>query len=384
MVFRLWTIGKAVDWPTLRDGSPPGIKFSAKITNGDFVLDFPINPLLNGTAPSERRFMVLTDAFREYNGWSSSVCYMGPQWAPRLAIAAANGAKDMNGWGSWAPGCTWPDSGAQLLNWTQADGYKAWRGYWNSYRMFNGTATNGGFSMTQANAYALYRLSWNASDTSEAIATDWSTLYFGATNSIPVAGILAESINAWYQTSEPSSIGDYTLMWTMMTRASPLIFQSLYTQGVTADQCRQAMNASMESLAVMQGYLDMVDPSAIPGSPSQAAAAYAGLVRSIGISRDYLTAYFWWREAGIRNASLATDTSQGNCAVQMDVLRSLSSSVSTFAARYPLEDSNWAVSTLGTELYSVPFWWAEPGNVWYRTMAEWVPAWQAAQATACG
>ena len=70
MLFRLWLFGEPVDWPALRDNSPPDVQFSVKITNGDFLLDFPINTLLScnnasaGCAPHERRLIVEVDAFR--------------------------------------------------------------------------------------------------------------------------------------------------------------------------------------------------------------------------------------------------------------------------------------------------------------------------------
>jgi hypothetical protein len=102
MIFRLWLFGQQVDWPQLRDGSPAGVAFSVKQTQGDFLLDYPINPLLQcnvtaGLCPArDRSMMVEIDAFRQYNGWTSGVCWMGSQWGPRLATAASSGVSMLN------------------------------------------------------------------------------------------------------------------------------------------------------------------------------------------------------------------------------------------------------------------------------------------------
>lgn len=106
MVFRLWLFGQPVDWPVLRSGTPDAVRLSVKQTQGDFLLDYEINQLLECSAggdcpPRDRRMTVEVDAFRQYNGWTSGVCYMGEQWVPRLTEAAAHGASDVWGWGSW-------------------------------------------------------------------------------------------------------------------------------------------------------------------------------------------------------------------------------------------------------------------------------------------
>ena len=209
MMFRLWLFGQPVDWPVLRDNIPPDVEFSVKQTQGDFLLDYPINALLQCSnssggycPPRDRRMIVELDAFRQYNGWSAGVCYMGSQWAPRLAQAAAAGAADVWGWGSWAPGCTWPDSGPSLVNAT-AGAFKSWRTWWSSFRIFTPTATNGGFALgAQANAYLLYRLSWDPLPANETqIALDFGALYFGAANAGAIAALLGSSLPAWLQTT---------------------------------------------------------------------------------------------------------------------------------------------------------------------------------------
>jgi hypothetical protein len=121
LIFRLWLFGKPVDWPQLRDGSPANASFSVKQTQGDFLLDFPINPLLlcnKSLCPArDRALMVEVDAFRQYNGWTSGVCWMGSQWGPRLAVAAASGVQMLNVSLSADVGCvgTWLHRGCPAV-----------------------------------------------------------------------------------------------------------------------------------------------------------------------------------------------------------------------------------------------------------------------------
>lgn len=378
LVFRLWVLGQTVDWPTLRNNTPPGLEFSVKQTEGDFLLDYPINNLLNSTAPRERDFMVLVDALRQYNGWTSALCYMGSQWGPRLAIAANNGVKDLNVWGSWAPGCTWSDSGPSLGNFSIKNGYKSWRGYWNSYRMFNGTETNGGFSLNgQANSYLIYRLAWNSTADPMDIAADFGTLYYGASNSPYIVTILNASLYAWYQTSVPETIGDFTLFWTMMSHSYSSLWAHLVTEGVTADQCAFASNVSASYITVMENALRQINPNVIPSTnPS----GYNALVRAIGISRDYLNAAFSWREAGMRNITLGTNPSVDQCTVTRNIVLQAQTMIETFGQRYPIEDGNWAVNSLGEELYSAPTFLT---NTQYRTMSGWIQPWLTYLNTVC-
>jgi hypothetical protein len=78
LVFRLWVFGEPVDWSGLVANSPADVEFSIKQTQGDFLLDYPINDLLKCTAelcpPRDRKIIVEVDAFRQYNGWTSGVC----------------------------------------------------------------------------------------------------------------------------------------------------------------------------------------------------------------------------------------------------------------------------------------------------------------------
>jgi hypothetical protein len=382
MYFRLWAFGEAIDWALISSGTPPDVRLSIKQTAGDFLLDYPINPLLlchphqphhpaattaSGAAvcpPQQRRIIVEVDAFRQYNGWSSGVAYMGEVWAQRLAQARASaqgGAMDVWGWGSWAPGCTWPDSGPQLVNGTRggaSGGYKSWRGWWNAFRMFNATSTNGGFSLGgQANAYALARLSWGtptaaAPPNASQIALDFGAAFFGAQNAAPVAALLAASSAAWLATSSPPALGDFTLFWTMMQRNGGA-FATLAPK-FTLGQFDAAQAASQLAVRDMELSLARIDPAAVPAAYN--ASALAGAARAVGVTGAYLGAYFSWRSAGLAVAQLAANPAPtpGDCSAAAARIGALGSSVGLFDARYPLESAAWEVGSLDPALWSHP------------------------------
>jgi hypothetical protein len=404
MLFRLWLFGQPVDWPLLRDGSPPDAEFSVKQTQGDFLLDYPINTLLRCTnasggggggggggsgsggedcPPRDRRMIVEVDAFRQYNGWTSGVCYMSSQWAPRLAQAAAAGAADVWGWGSWAPGCTWPDSGPSLVNAT-AGAFKSWRGWWGSYRAFAPTATNGGFALgAQANAYLLSRLSWDALPANETqIALDFGTLFFGAANARAVAALLDASLPAWLQTSAPASVGDFTLFWTMMQHDNGA-FKKLVAKGnasALADEFQAAADASAAAVERMEAALAAVDPGSVPGSNP---AGYAGAARAVALSKAYLAALFAWRSAGLAVAALAAQPPPAGaaaCDAAGAAAAASGAAAAAFDAAFPIESAAWEVGSLDAALYSAPGFLTSTRE---RTMAAYGPAWAADIAAAC-
>ena len=373
LYFRLWVFGEPVDWENLKDNTPADVRFSVKQTQGDFLLDFGINTLLkcvNGTCPAhDRRLIIEVDAFRQYNGWTSAVAWMGSQWAPRLAeaIENANGTSiDVWSWGSWAPGCTWPDSGPTLINGT-AGTYKSWRSWWSTYRLFNATATNGGFSLGgQANAYLIYRLSWDTQPNETQIALDFGTLFYGAENSVAVAQLLNASFYAWLPTSSPEGLGDFTLFWTMMQHDVGT-FSGLATK-YTLTEFDAAASASSAAIDVMENALSLIDPSKIPTAFPY---AYAGAARAVSMTRHYLSAAFSWRNAGLSVAQLGSKPTPTQCADSTNRIALLLNSTTTFGNLFPIEGAQWVVSSLDESLYSHPPFL----NSSERTMIDFVERW---------
>ncbi len=381
LIFRLWVFGQPVDWPHLVANSPPDVEFSIKQTQGDFLLDYPINKLLLCTPaqcpPRDRRIIVEVDAFRQYNGWTSGVCFMGEQWAPRLALAKANGAADVWGWGSWAPGCTWPDSGPQLLNAT-AGAFKSWRGIWDSYRVFNATPTNGGFAFgAQANAYLLSRLSWDTTATASAVALDFGTLFYGAENAEPVRALLNASLHAWLPTSYPLS--DFSLFWTMMQRDVGT-FGKLAAANTSLASFAAPAAASAQAVASMEAALAALRPGSIPASNPN---GLAGAARAVAVTKGYLQALFAWRTAGLTVALLQQQyrppRPPAACAAARAALQALSTATAAFDASFPLESASWVVGRLDPGLYSFPPFLESTE----RTMAAFEPLWAAAVQAAC-
>ena len=67
MIFRLWLFGQAVDWPLMRSGTPNATRLSVKVTQGDFLLDYPINQLFecaSGDCPPRDRRMIVEVGWR--------------------------------------------------------------------------------------------------------------------------------------------------------------------------------------------------------------------------------------------------------------------------------------------------------------------------------
>lgn len=383
LVFRLWVFGEPVNWKVLIDNSPPSVEFSIKQTQGDFLLDYPINDLLKCTPtlcpPKDRRVIVEVDAFRQYNGWTSGVCFMGEQWGPRLEEARESGVVDMWGWGSWAPGCTWPDSGPTLLNVTPTDPpYKSWRGWWDTYRMFNGTESNGGFSLGgQSNAYLLYRLSWDAPPANAtAIALDFGALYYGAPNAAAIGALLAASIHAWLPTSSPS-VGDFALFWTMMQHDHGDTFGGIARMNVTLAQFQAAANASEAAVGDMEAALERVVPSAIPPTNP---LGYAGAVRAVGVSKAYLAALFAWRSAGLAVALLGEKPTPSACNDTLALIADLGAKVAVFDGAYPIESASWVVGRLDKALESYPPFLQSV----QRTMGDFVEPWETTVKKTCG
>ena len=381
LYFRLWVFGEPVDWPNLRDNTSPDVRFSVKQTQGDFLLDFGINNLLkciNGTCPAhDRRLIIEVDAFRQYNGWTSAVAWMGSQWGPRLseAIANANGTSiDVWGWGSWAPGCTWPDSGPTLINGT-AGSYKSWRSWWSTYRLFNATETNGGFSLGgQSNAYLLYRLSWDTQPNETQIALDFGTLFYGKENAEAIAQLLNASFYSWLPTSSPSGLGDFTLFWTMMQHDVGT-FSGL-AKKFTLAEFDAAESESSAAIDVMESALALVDPSKIPLAYPN---AYNGAARAVSMTRHYLSAAFSWRNAGLSVAQLGATPTPTQCADSKRRVALLLNTTTTFGQLFPIEGAQWVVSSLDESLYSHPPFL----NSSERTMFDFVERWLGQVSSVC-
>jgi hypothetical protein len=235
--------------------------------------------------------------------------------------------------------------------------------------MFNATGSNGGFSLGgQANAYLLYRLSWDAPPANAtAIALDFGALYYGAQNAAAIGALLAASIHAWLPTSSPS-VGDFALFWTMMQHDNGDSFGGIARMNVTLAQFQAAADESGVAIGAMEAALGRVDPSAIPSTNPY---GYAGAVRAVGVSKAYLAALFAWRSAGLAVALLGKKPTPTECSTTLGLIADLGVKVGNFDAAYPIESASWVVGRLDKALESYPPFL----KTVQRTMAGYVEPW---------
>jgi hypothetical protein len=79
------------------------------------------------TGGTRVRWSAVTCGQRNACGLASPLVVLTrPRGAPRLNVRVSMCPLPS----SWAPGCTWPDSGPELYN--ASAGYKSWRNWWNS------------------------------------------------------------------------------------------------------------------------------------------------------------------------------------------------------------------------------------------------------------
>ncbi|MCB0215110.1 MAG: hypothetical protein KDH92_00635, partial [Chloroflexi bacterium] len=88
---RIYALEEQLDPDRMFDGLDPGIVLSLKNTRGDFHRFSPPSPLI-GRGDGARQVLEF-DAWREHEGWNLYPCYMGDEWAPRVAAARAAGIR---------------------------------------------------------------------------------------------------------------------------------------------------------------------------------------------------------------------------------------------------------------------------------------------------
>jgi hypothetical protein len=431
LVYRLWVLGSAIDWDTFVDSTPPGLRISVKAEEGDFVLDQGPNRLLqNRTVLATRRFEVLVDAFREYNGWGAAACYMGKQWPTRLGQALANGAVDVNVWGAWSPGCTWPTTNAfnELQNVTGPEGQdRTWGQHWNGFRLFGQSGVNGAVSVSgvanarlagdvaTASLAGLERMAGSAPGTngSESAAAACSSVLTVAGGAVPVpAGVIAacvsalvHSIDIWIPATQPQT--DFAWQWTMMLNADEgKLAKSFTAQGASsmspakldaasAPALSAAMTAEASARAVVAGAAAAVNPTGA-----------AALLRSVRLAALYSRTLVcfkeaaWWALFGLQaNATqgpsgcagwaAATDgpgRSSGCAAFNASVVR-LQPIFSEWEANFTETAVFWQVTAPDPFLNSRPSFWSDGahGPVYPRSVRGWVDWLQQEQASKfCG
>ena len=180
VVFRLWRIASDASGARpiiaeIRDDA----MLSIKNTGGDFFFNSPTTNVITSGLPREQPFVVIFDAFRQFDGWSRLFCYM-KRYEDAMRDCHANGVQGVNAWGPWSEGCIWPDWEPGYLRDQRGEPQKeavSWAGYWNSYRMYTR-----GFTPGQANAYLLSRLAWDPDASVAQITRDFCKMHLGKEN----------------------------------------------------------------------------------------------------------------------------------------------------------------------------------------------------------
>eukprot|EP00039_Didymoeca_costata_P005782 m.84522 g.84522 ORF g.84522 m.84522 type:complete len:694 (+) comp12971_c0_seq2:22-2103(+) len=367
LVVRLWEVS-STDWPVLRDNTPSNMTFSAKQTQGDYILSEPLNDFFSAktNASQDRKFMVLVDAFREYNGWTSTLCFM-QQWEQRIAEIYNAGAVSLNVWGAWSPGCTWPDSGPELLN--QSSGFKTWRGRWNDYRIYFPTKSNAGFSMTRANTQYAAQLGWNSSTKATDFSLSFGQRYFGTANAAALAQTLMLSENAWRATQAAGPDGRFDFQWTIVFNPHDQNMKDffLHTESEVTAIRVNATNLADE----LETAASKINPSLVPNK-----STYTGFSSAVNKSVLYMRTYSWFKETCWRYHFYITK--KLNCTGFVNAVSETRKFMDMWS-RYPQEATNWQISRPDPILYSRPDFF----NSEQLYMEKWVETWESAVPKSC-
>ncbi|XP_065191048.1 uncharacterized protein LOC135822251 [Sycon ciliatum] len=344
-ICRLWQWNGGQDWEALLQGTPSDLIFSVKVTAGDYLLDQPIHPLLaaNSTAPQQRPIMVLVDVFREYNGWAKTVCYV-QQWDARLKQVHKLGVRMLNVWGAWSPGCTWPDSGSQLINGT-AGQYKSWQGLYNNYRVYT-ASPDMIFSGARPSAYLLYRLAMNIGDDMGQITADFGSLYFGKANSEHIANALFVTQDAYLNAlSYPRSVADFVVQWAVVFNPVDSKLE-VFPKITNYSELLEVNGNVRRAILYFNGNL-----SNVAAPPSQ--DIWQSFNKSAAITVLYWSSLITWRQIYHLNHSLALGH-RTTCALLSSSLSEWHTLMANWDTVAPEQGEDWEITRVSRKLESRP------------------------------
>jgi len=344
LVFRLWRTGSTPKaFETIAANTPDDLMLCIKNTSGDYYLKVGANALLRTGAPSKRPFMVLFDAFREFDGWSRLICYP-TLWKERFELCAKTGVRAVNCWGPWSPGCIWPDEERGYL--VGPDTPKSWRGLWADYRIFLN-----GFTPGQANVYLFSHLAWAPKTPVEQITRDWAKLHFGPVNVAAVAEALNLSQKIWMETflrrTHPCHV-----KWTMIfsprkERANDALKHNAFDAILQSNQ--RAIDGSQRMLDLVQG----IDPATCP-NPGAAKGLSAAAQKTALFFETYMAA----REGWLRRARLEGLKGEARGA-ELTALAEVCTHLRRLLPKwqeYPQEAVDWRILEDDEKLRTAPYW----------------------------
>lgn len=344
LVFRLWRTGQTPKaFETVAANTPDDLTLCIKNTSGDYYLKVGANALLRTGAPSKKPFMVLFDAFREFDGWSRLICYP-TLWKERFELCAKTGVNAVNCWGPWSPGCIWPDEERGYL--VGPDTPKSWRGLWADYRIFLN-----GFTPGQANVYLFSRLAWAPKTPVDQITRDWAKLHFGPTNVAVVAQALDLSQKIWMETflrrTHPCHV-----KWTMIfsprnERADDALKHN------TFDAILQSNQRSIEGSQRMLQLIQSIDPATCP-NPAAGEGLRTAAEKTALFFETYMTAREGWLRRG-RLKVLKGEARAAELKALTDVCTRLRSLLPKWQ-EYPQEAVDWRILEDDGKLRTAPYW----------------------------
>ena len=403
LIFSLWipTTPLQDAWGVFKNATPPGLAVMVNDGQGDFLWSHGINDILAQGAARDRALYVASDAFRQYDGWGRLLSSPSQQWAQRLRVAQATGARGALAFAEWSPGNTWPDSlnfpEGQLLNWTAAEGFKSWVGYWNRYRISQLRA-HGLFSPSEANVAVLARLYWDPSQDPLALTSAWAR---GPPLSLAplAADLLAAAYNAsgeGWMAKYLANVDEYAVEWSIVftPKYAPnpesvgngllSLFANASLVDVLGANARVAAAFASAASLVQQALEANGTAPRLPGPLSNEAVQREGapgpaLLLAARKTADHAALLCGFRLAAWLNHSLAqggTPVSEG-CPLLQGALQALELGVPTFGQLYEEESAQWNVASADPKLDSRPYFFRLTG----RSYADWLPLlrrdWQA-------
>jgi hypothetical protein len=401
LIFSLWipTTPLQDAWGVFKNATPPGLTVMVNDGQGDFLWSHGINSILQQGAARDRALHVASDAFRQYDGWGRLLSSPVQQWAQRLQVAQGTGAAGAMCFAEWSPGNTWPDSvqvpSGQLLNWTEAEGYKSWLGRWNRYRISQLQGAAGLFSPSEANVAVLAALYWDPGQDPGGLTAAWA-------RSPPLqlcplaADLLAAAYNAsgegWMAKYLPG-VDEYAIEWSLVftPKYAPnpesvgtgmlSLFANATLVDLLAANARVAsafasaaslVQQALEANGTALGQLPQpLSNEAVQQLGGAAAALGPALLLAARKTADHAAILCSFRLAAWLNHSLALGATPASeaCPLLQGALDALELSVPNFGLLYAEESSQWNVASADPGLDSRPYFF----RLTERSYADWLP-----------
>lgn len=341
-IFRMWRVAKDADGvrEVIRN-VPSDATLAVKYTPGDFYLKSPISTTITSGIARSHPMVVLYDTLPAFDGWSRLFIYM-KRWGPFMQACRDNGFIGIVGWGSWAPGCIWPDYEPGYM--TNADGTPqspgtqvSWCGKWRSFRMFTR-----GFTPGQVNAYLLSRLTWNPDEDVRQIAEDFATLHIGRANASAAADALFATEDAFAEEYVKGSAHPIYLKWTMVfaPHDDGKTLEKAYLEN-PLPMIVASNNRALKKVAQMEQAFSKTCVSKAPDTKK-----YAAFKEGIDKTSLYLRTFYLWRQCWWRNRADRDLTGRKKAVNALALHTDKAQLMSLFDqwSKYPEEAGHWRIT----------------------------------------